>query len=259
MNEQKKYLDKEGLSTLVDEVKNYVTTAISEQHTDDATIEDINNLIIPTTPLISSINGHDFIEIGGLKWATMNIGAQSLIDTGEYFQWADTLGYTPSQVSNGEKVFDWANYKYSNSKYAGASNMTKYNATDEKIILDPEDDAATANWGSSWRMPTTEEFQSLIEAVNTEFVTNYQNTGSGLLCTDKTDSSKQLFFPAGGYIYNDSLSSISNVYAYYWSSTVLSPGEYSASILYFQKQDNTIRPNYPYARYNGMLIRPISD
>ena len=45
--------------------------------------------------------------------------------------------------------------------------MTKYcthssgGTVDNKTVLDPEDDAATANWGSGWRMPTAKEQDEL--------------------------------------------------------------------------------------------------
>ena len=39
-------------------------------------------------------NGHEYVEIGGLKWATMNIGATQPSDYGLYFAWGDTQGYT---------------------------------------------------------------------------------------------------------------------------------------------------------------------
>jgi hypothetical protein len=32
--------------------------------------------------------------------------------------------------------------------------MSKYNSSDNKTVLDLEDDAAAANWGGAWRMPT---------------------------------------------------------------------------------------------------------
>lgn len=78
--------------------------------------------------------------------------------------------------------------------------MTKYNYTDNKDTLDISDDAAAANWGGTWRMPTYKEFQTLRDSVTTQYVTNYNGSGvKGILMTDKTDSSKTLFFPACGH------------------------------------------------------------
>lgn len=166
---------------------------------------------------------HDYVEIGGVKWATMNIGAESVTDYGLYFQWGDTQGYTASQCGSGEgqKYFGWEDYKYGNGTISpGSSGMTKYNSTDGKAVLDLSDDAARANWGGQWRMPTTDEYVALGNAVNTALTADYQGSGvSGLVCTDKTDSSKVLFFPAAGYCKNGSVTNVGS-YGYYWSSSL---------------------------------------
>lgn len=195
-----------------------------------------------------------YVEIGGVKWAKMNIGAESETDTGLYFQWGDISGYTASQVGSGEgqKYFSWADYKYNPS--GDGSTMTKYNSNDGKKVLDASDDAATANLGSGWRMPTEAEFQALGAAVNTAWTSNYNSTGvAGLVCTDKTDSSKVLFFPAAGLCNNGSVIYGSN--AYYWSSslftTVVIFGRgihFSGGGAYWQNNDS---------RYSGFTVRPV--
>ena len=168
-------------------------------------------------------NGHEYIEIGGLKWATMNVGANSITDTGLYFAWGDTQGYTASQVGSGEgqKYFGWEDYKYGNGTSSPtAADMTKYNSTDGKTVLDAEDDAVQANWGGQWRMPTTAEFQALGNAVNTAWTADYQGSGvSGLVCTAKTDSSKVLFFPACGNCGNG-MGRYVGSYGHYWASSL---------------------------------------
>lgn len=150
--------------------------------------------------------GHDYVEIGGVKWATMNIGASNITDIGLYFQWGDTQGYTEAQVGygTGEKPFAWSDYIYGDGTYSpGAAGMTKYNASDNKTTLETSDDAATNAWGQYWRMPTLAEFRSLVQNTTKQYVTNYQGTGMyGDLLTDKTDSTKTLFFPHGSSAYN---------------------------------------------------------
>ena len=77
--------------------------------------------------------------------------------------------------------------------------MTKYNSNDGKTVLEAVDDAVTAAWGGQWRTPTRDEYIVLNNAVNTAWTSNYQGSGvAGLVCTDKNDSSKVLFFPACG-------------------------------------------------------------
>ena len=88
--------------------------------------------------------GGDYVEIGGVKWATMNIGATSPSEVGLYFQWGDTSGYTASQVGT-DKMFNWAIYKYCSGAGTSSSAMTKYNSTDGKTVLEASDDAAQAN------------------------------------------------------------------------------------------------------------------
>lgn len=87
----------------------------------------------------SNANGHDYVEIGGIKWATMNVGANSITDYGLYFQWGDTQGYTAAQVGSGsgKKYFGWKDYKYGNGTSSpGTAGMTKYNATDGLTVLE---------------------------------------------------------------------------------------------------------------------------
>ena len=199
--------------------------------------------------------GHQYVEIGGLKWATMNVGANSITDTGLYFQWGDTQGYTAEQVGSGsgQKAFNWADYKYGNGTGSPtAADMTKYNATDGKTVLEASDDAAVANWGGSWRMPTTAEFQALHAAVNTAWT---QVDGVyGMLCTDKTDSSKTLFFPACGLCNDGSVRYVGSG-GYYWSSSLLSSGVRSAYGLLFS--DGRVNWNYDYDRSRGFPVRGV--
>ena len=200
-------------------------------------------------------NGHEYVEIGGLKWATMNIGASKPSDYGLYFAWGDTQGYTAEQAGSGEgqKYFGWVDYKYGNGTSSpGSTGMTKYNETDGKTILEPSDDAAAANWGGSWRMPTTDDFQTLGAAVNTAWT--QVNTVYGILCTDKTDSSKTLFFPAAGNCSNGSVKNVGNL-GCYWSSSLYTDDRQNAYFLYFYSVNASW--DYDLDRYGGFAVRPV--
>ena len=204
-------------------------------------------------------NGHAYVEIGGLKWATMNVGATSETDYGLYFQWGDTQGYTASQVGSGEgqKDFSWANYKFktSDDSLAPLIFFAKYNDEDGKYVLDIEDDAARANMGGQWRMPTTEELQALGNAVNAVWTENYNGSGiNGLLCTDKTDSSKKLFFPAAGYADTTNVGGIGNE-GNVWSSSVNGNAIDHAWYLYFGSGNTTWSDSY--RRKIGFSVRGV--
>ena len=177
--------------------------------------------VIPEIP--DPANGHEYVEIGGIKWATMNIGATSETDAGLYFQWGDTQGYTADQVGSGEgqKYFDWSDYKYSDHGAGTVGDMTKYNLTDGLVTLEYSDDAASVIWGGSWRMPTTKEFEDLFNAVWINLTDDYNGSGvAGMICTSKTDSSKILFFPAAGNLYRGRLYNEGD--GEYWSSSLFS-------------------------------------
>jgi hypothetical protein len=92
-----------------------------------------------------------------VNWAHVNIGAVSLEDVGDYFAWGET---------SPKNEYTWVNYKYSNGTYGG---MTKYSYKDSLTVLDAQDDAATANWGGKWRMPTSKEINELCEKCRWEW------------------------------------------------------------------------------------------
>lgn len=225
-------------------------------------IEELNSSIdelnenLTFTETTDPANGHDYVEIGGIKWATMNVGATSETDYGLYFQWGDTQGYTADQVGSGEgqKVFHYTDYKWSNN--GSNSVFTKYNETDGKTVLDLEDDAARANWGGQWRMPTKEELQTFYDAVNAVWTTNYNGSGvDGLLCTDKTDSSKTLFFPAAGYGESHNVVDVGGN-GNYRSSSLDAVGSQSVYYLFFDSggiQDDSD------VRFYGFSVRPVLD
>ena len=165
----------------------------------------------------STHNGHEYVEIGGIKWATCNVGAEKPTDSGLYFAWGETKGFTAEQVRNDERHFDWDCYKY-----GFYSNITKYNDTDKKIVLELQDDAVTFNMGVGWRTPTREEFKTLVDSTTSERVTDYKGSGvNGRLFTDKKDKTKQLFFPAVGFCYYSEVNGVGS-YGSYWSSSLRS-------------------------------------
>ena len=207
-------------------------------------------------PYVDPYAGHEFVDLGlSVKWAKMNIGANSETDYGQYFQWGDISGYTASQVGSGEgqKYFGWADYKYSNNGGSSASDMTKYNSTDGKTTLEVGDDAAVANMGGLWRMPTAEEFNELCTASTiTKSWTNV-NGVNGYKFSLTADPTKYVFFPAAGYC------SSGNVYivgsdGYYWSSSLYTNNVTNSRYLRF---NSGICGIDSYFRRNGYSVRGV--
>ena len=108
---------------------------------------------------------HVGVDLGlpsGLKWATMNVGAKTITSKGNLYAWGETLP---------KDVYDYNNYKWGTEKShyqdvyrkVYTLNLTKYSQDDGLTVLSSDDDAATQNWGSKWRMPTAEECKELIK------------------------------------------------------------------------------------------------
>jgi uncharacterized protein (TIGR02145 family) len=193
-------------------------------------------------------HGYEYVEIGGLKWAKYNVGAEKETDSGLYFQWGDTQGYTSEQVGDGEgkKRFIWGDYKFGRWQ-----NLIKYNRTDGKSVLDLEDDAARANMSGSWRIPTEEEFQSLIE--NTTSKWTEINGVRGRKFTSKSDKTKYVFFPVAGYCNNGSLN-VNGSNGCVWSSTLDGDNE-RAKFLNVLSGGKGVSSYY--YRYYGFSVRAV--
>lgn len=133
----------------------------------------------------------------GVQWANCNVGAESLIDEGLFFSWGNVEGH-----AMGEE------YDFSESVY----NTTPGAAIETDLSL--EQDAARAYQGAPWRMPSSNEFQELIENCTTEWTT--MNGVSGMLFTSNVNG-KTLFFPATGYYNGTSLLNRGST-GFLWSS-----------------------------------------
>ena len=176
-----------------------------------------------TEPVTFIFGTYPYVDLGlpsGLLWATCNVGADSPEDYGDYFDWGETQP---------KDYYDWSTYQYCMGSYY---TLTKYcndadygynGFTDNLTTLLPEDDAATANWGSDWRMPTEEEFQELID--NTTVTWTTQNGVNGRLFTASNGNS--LFLPAAGCRYETSIL-YAGEYGYYWSSSLYTGNPYHA-------------------------------
>ena len=201
---------------------------------------------------------YEWVEIGGIKWATKNVGAKTITDFGQKFSWGGVNGYTNDQVSGSchSKAFSWTDYEYGNGTSSpGATGMSKYNATDGKTVLDAEDDAATVNMGSGWRMPTSAEFQALGAATTSAWTADYEGSGvAGLVLTSKADTSIKLFFPAAGYCYYGSVNLVGSNGGY-WSRSLNASDRQGAYNLYFYSSN--VNWNNSSSRYNSYSVRGV--
>ena len=170
-----------------------------------------------------------YIDLGlpsGTLWAIWNVGAASPEGYGDYFAWGETQS---------KDIYSLVNYQYSSgdynklSKYCNDSEYGDNGFTDDLTVLLPEDDAAVANWGEGWRMPTQEEWNELVN--NTTHTWTTQNGVNGRLFTASNGAS--LFLPAAGYYWGDTFCNDDGAGSiYYWSSMLDTDDPYYAWVFY---------------------------
>lgn len=167
----------------------------------------------------------------GLLWASCNVGAEGSSDLGIYFSWGNIDGH---KIGEG---YDFSQAVYSTTPAAEI-------ATD----LSLSQDAARANLGAPWRMPTAAEFQELIDNCTSEWTT--LNGVNGRLFTSNVNGNT-LFFPAAGYYNGTSLNNRGS-YGRYWSSSFYSST--NAQLLGFDSSDVNPQNN---GRRRGFSVRAV--
>lgn len=194
-----------------------------------------------------SIDGHDYVDLdlpSGTLWATCNVGANSSEDVGDYFAWGETMP---------KGIYDWKSYKYGKlvneryrfelNKYCTDSLFGVDGFVDNLSVLEPIDDAATANWGKDWRMPTREEWEELYQKTICTWTT--QNGVKGRLLTGCNGNS--IFLPATGFHLDGELICIG--LGIYWSSSLYSGSPERAWSFHFDFENCHVCGTYERSRW----------
>jgi hypothetical protein len=145
-----------------------------------------------------------------------------------------------------------AGYAQANAPFYSGSAYTTYTTAGD--VLAAEHDAARANMGGEWRMPTTEEMQALYDNTTSTWTDNYNNTGiAGRIFTGKGGyANSSLFLPAAGR-FNGMSYGNGGSYGYYWSSTLYS--SMGGRGLFFYS--GNVGPQYDNGRYLGFSVRAV--
>lgn len=203
----------------------------------------------PARPVNGFENGHEWVDLGlpsGTKWATMNVGANSPEESGDYFAWGETKP---------KSTYDSSNYKwcergvlYSLTKYCTKSNC---GIVDNKTELELCDDAARANWEGEWRMPTLAQTKELKEKCTWTWTQMGGHNGYKVV----GPNGYYIFLPAAGKHWSHGLSSVDSS-GHYWSSSLDTSSEsvWAKSIYFFSDLADWDREYY---RDSGHSIRPV--
>ena len=197
-------------------------------------------------------SGPEAVDLGlpsGIKWASYNVGATKPEEYGDYFAWGET---------STKSKYTWTNYKLrvtgdsdNNVTFSKYNTMSNRGTVDNKKQLELSDDAARANWGGKWRMPTDAEWTELRN--NCTWTWTTQNGVYGRKVTSNKNG-KSIFLPAAGWCGTD----LYNVgsYGYYWSSSLYTSYPYEAWLVLFNSDTVT---RIDLRRYRGRSVRPVTD
>ncbi|MDE5999121.1 MAG: DUF1566 domain-containing protein, partial [Bacteroidaceae bacterium] len=136
------------------------------------------------------------------------------------------------------------------AEYRTGNSVTYYKSLGD-ILGNPQYDAARANWGGSWRLPTVSECKELLNKCTWTWMS--QGGHNGYKVTGPNGNS--IFLPAAGGRYGSSLRSAES-YGNYWSSTPYESNTWNAYELYFYSNDYRVGWG---TRDFGRSVRPVSE
>lgn len=195
------------------------------------------------------------VDLGlSVKWANFNLGASKPEEFGYYYGWGCTEPYADTDSVCWELYFRMLGGKGTSLEDCGTSldPLQEYEYPNLKSIGATKWDAARQNLGGKWRMPTSDELGEMVGLCDCTRTT--MNGVSGMKVTNKSDTSKYIFFPAAGSRYG--LSHSSEEIGCYWSSD---PYEFGIGGAYYRYFIADRWDTYYFYRDDGFSIRPVMD
>ena len=163
-------------------------------------------------------NGYDFVDLGlSVKWATCNVGASKPEELGDEFAWGET-----------------ETKKYFTTDNSLTYKLKREYAIDGSLFWD----AARANMGGKWQMPTDREWLELRDKCTWE-----STVSKGVKCYKVTG-------PNG----NSILLPMVKLYCNYWSANPEKKKKTAYSVYLNLNGAMAILPS---ERYKGLYIRPV--
>ena len=198
-----------------------------------------------TEPEDNTPDGVEAVDMGlSVKWANVNMGAKKSTDFGNYYAWGETKP---------KDYYSWDSYIWSRGN---SPMLTKYSVGDRKSQLTLADDAAHANWGGKWRMPTEAECEELANPDNCIWEWTTNNGINGYKVTSKK-TGNSIFLPITGFRFYGK-TQFRAIYGYYWTSTVFTGNPKNAIRLEFNLDEVKVDyGNLSSNRFSGRCIRAV--
>lgn len=187
---------------------------------------------------------HEYVDLGlSVLWATTNVGAKNPQDYGNYFAFGET---------EPKDMFTESNFRFGSSgirltERYDSTRFDKYGTT----VLDPADDAATANWGKGWRMPTIAEKEELM-ACNWEWITIDGVYGAKITSNVPGYEDRSIFIPASGFL-NGNEPTDERERVVFWTSNILRYG----NTLHYGNKSEILKNEPQMTVYYGFTVRPV--
>lgn len=176
------------------------------------------------------VDGHEYVDLGlpsGTLWATMNVGAEDILDKGCRFSWGGTNENCCGDNANTKDHFYWDTYEFSTNggssagttdyklnKYCPSGKSNNYYANgfsgDNLTQLLPVDDVVTTKWGEHWEIPTAAQFQELIDNTTREY------THDSSVITLTAQNGKTIDFPVSGSSWSPNSGTVCYPNYQYW-------------------------------------------
>ncbi len=189
----------------------------------------VNNEIVDNENPKNSINNHEYVDLGlSVKWATCNIGAESPSDIGNYYAWGEIN--TKSEYIEG----NCQTFGKDIGSISGSSNY----------------DVAYSSWEGTWRMPTKEEVEELLDKCEFNWITKDGHTG----CEVTGPNGNSIFLPITGQRKGIALNPKRVKNGCYWCATPFS-SKNDAYGLYFNSGYLGCTMD---SRFLGQVVRPVA-
>lgn len=177
----------------------------------------------------------EWVDLGlpsGLLWAKTNLGSPQPELEGKYYSWGNTEGHIAGD-----------GYDFSEPNYEETPGF----AVDTDLTA--ENDAATVAKGEPWRMPSTADFEELVNGC--DIVWGTLRGKPGRLFTSKVNG-RSIFLPACGFMTGTNHSSVGSN-GVYWASSI-APNNQAHGLDFYQATQNVA---YTGARRYGFQIRAV--
>ena len=179
------------------------------------------------------VNHPHMIDLGlasGTKWACCNVGANAPEEYGDYFAWGETKP---------KDYYNWSTYIHCDGTKETCHDLGLGNIAD----------AATANWGLPWKMPTRGQLDELFR------LTSEWTQENGIYGRKFTGSNgATIFLPAAGLRWSSELDDAGSN-GYYWSTTL--DELHAPDHAYGQGFNSKGKWWHSGSRSHGLSVRPV--